>query len=90
MCFRVDVLKDLKPRFLTARFSPLTGLDTIMAESRDYDERLRAWEGWRVSAGKKMRPLYEDYVDLKNEASKLNGGAPHLEGLNCVDALWST
>uniref|UniRef100_A0A674DP76 Angiotensin-converting enzyme n=1 Tax=Salmo trutta TaxID=8032 RepID=A0A674DP76_SALTR len=35
--------------------------------------RLHVWEGWRVEVGKKMRPLYEDYVDLKNEAAKLNG-----------------
>uniref|UniRef100_A0A8C7W6D2 Angiotensin-converting enzyme n=1 Tax=Oncorhynchus mykiss TaxID=8022 RepID=A0A8C7W6D2_ONCMY len=34
--------------------------------------RLHVWEGWRVEVGKKMRPLYEDYVDLKNEAAKLN------------------
>jgi hypothetical protein len=39
----------------------------------DYYERLHVWEGWRVEVGKKMRPLYEDYVDLKNEAAKLNG-----------------
>lgn len=44
-----------------------------MANSRDYFERLHVWEGWRVAVGKKMRPLYEDYADLKNEASKLNG-----------------
>lgn len=49
------------------------GLDRIMADSRDFDERLRAWEGWRVEAGKKMRPLYEEYVDLKNEAATRNG-----------------
>ncbi|RXN26547.1 angiotensin-converting enzyme 2 [Labeo rohita] len=48
------------------------GLESIMANSRDYYERLHAWEGWRVAAGMKMRPLYERYVDLKNEAAKLN------------------
>lgn len=60
-----------------------------MADSRDYDERLRAWEGWRVAAGQKMRPLYEEYVDLKNEASKLNGGEAHWKRLlaNCGDTL---
>ena len=46
-----------------------------MANSEDYDERLHVWEGWRRETGKKMRPLYEDYVDLKNEASRLNGDA---------------
>ncbi|CAF99822.1 unnamed protein product [Tetraodon nigroviridis] len=44
-----------------------------MANSRNYSERLHVWEGWRRTVGQKMRPLYEDYVDLKNEASKLNG-----------------
>lgn len=50
-----------------------TGLENVMANSRNYSERLHVWEGWRRAVGKKMRPLYEDYVDLKNEASKLNG-----------------
>ncbi|XP_062383780.1 angiotensin-converting enzyme 2 [Sardina pilchardus] len=49
------------------------GLEHVMANSRDYYERLHVWEGWRVEVGKRMRPLYEDYVDLKNEASRLNG-----------------
>ncbi|XP_064167231.1 angiotensin-converting enzyme 2 [Anguilla rostrata] len=49
------------------------GLESVMANSKDYYERLHVWEGWRVEVGKKMRPLYEDYVDLKNKASKLNG-----------------
>ncbi|XP_069491700.1 angiotensin-converting enzyme 2 [Ambystoma mexicanum] len=48
------------------------GLDQIMAESTDYKERLWAWEGWRSEAGRKMRPLYETYVDLENEAAKMN------------------
>ncbi|XP_037552775.1 angiotensin-converting enzyme 2 [Nematolebias whitei] len=49
------------------------GLENIMAESRNYSERLHVWEGWRKEVGKRMRPLYEDYVDLKNEVAKLNG-----------------
>lgn len=49
------------------------GLDSIMLESTNYHERLWAWEGWRVEAGKKMRKLYEEYVDLENKAAKMNG-----------------
>nr|XP_046247820.1 angiotensin-converting enzyme 2 isoform X2 [Scatophagus argus] len=49
------------------------GLEHVMANSRNYAERLHVWEGWRREVGKRMRSLYEDYVDLKNEASKLNG-----------------
>ncbi|XP_007500935.2 angiotensin-converting enzyme 2 isoform X1 [Monodelphis domestica] len=48
------------------------GLDKIMDESTDYDERLWAWEGWRSKVGKEMRPLYEEYVELKNELAKGN------------------
>ncbi|XDV51495.1 hypothetical protein PO909_020360 [Leuciscus waleckii] len=53
------------------------GLESIMANSRDYHERLNVWEGWRVATGMKMRPLYEKYVDLKNEAAKLNKYEDH-------------
>ncbi|KAG7275851.1 hypothetical protein CRUP_016791, partial [Coryphaenoides rupestris] len=53
------------------------GLEAVMADSQDYGERLHVWEGWRREVGKKMRPLYEKYVDLKNEAAQLNGqGSP--------------
>lgn len=48
------------------------GLDTIMATSTDYSERLWAWEGWRAVAGKQLRPLYEEYVVLKNEMARAN------------------
>ncbi|KAM3933298.1 angiotensin-converting enzyme 2 [Leptodactylus fuscus] len=53
------------------------GLDSIMLDSTDYHERLWAWEGWRVEAGKRMRKLYEEYADLKNEAARMNGYADY-------------
>ncbi|XP_078513777.1 angiotensin-converting enzyme 2 [Lissotriton helveticus] len=53
------------------------GLDHIMAESQNYNDRLWAWEGWRSVVGKKMRPLYETYVDLENEAARLNNYADY-------------
>ncbi|NXR07170.1 ACE2 enzyme, partial [Semnornis frantzii] len=49
------------------------GLDNIMANNWDYQERLWAWEGWRAEVGRMMRPLYEEYVELENEVAKLNG-----------------
>lgn len=71
-----------------------TGLDNIMAESKDYYERLHVWEGWRKEVGKRMRPLYEDYVDLKNQASRLNGGTssilPPIDGLGFNLWCWDS
>lgn len=46
-----------------------------MAESRDYDELLFAWKGWRDSAGKGLRQGYKRYVELANKAATLNGMA---------------
>ncbi|KAM4818332.1 LOW QUALITY PROTEIN: angiotensin-converting enzyme 2 [Thomomys bottae] len=48
------------------------GLDDIMAKSTDYSERLWVWEGWRSEVGKQLRPLYEEYVVLKNEMARAN------------------
>ncbi|KAG8519750.1 Angiotensin-converting enzyme 2, partial [Galemys pyrenaicus] len=48
------------------------GLDSIMEKSDDYDLKLWAWEGWRSTVGKRLRPLYEEYVDLKNEMARSN------------------
>lgn len=62
---------------LTPASVSFSGLEAIMADSRDYYERLHVWEGWRVQVGKRMRPLYEVYVDLKNEAARLNSMTHH-------------
>lgn len=74
------------------RFAPsywlspsFTGLEHVMANSQDYSARLHVWEGWRRAVGKKMRPLYEDYVALKNEAAKLNGDTSEW---NMAHVLW--
>ncbi|KAF7239081.1 Angiotensin-converting enzyme [Varanus komodoensis] len=46
-----------------------------MAQSRDYDELLRTWKGWRDASGVKIRSLYTKYVQLSNKAARLNGHA---------------
>nr|XP_057917210.1 angiotensin-converting enzyme isoform X2 [Doryrhamphus excisus] len=48
-------------------------LQKTMAESRDYDELLFAWKGWRDAAGKVLRTDYKRYVELANQAARLNG-----------------
>uniref|UniRef100_A0A3P9JMD2 Angiotensin-converting enzyme n=1 Tax=Oryzias latipes TaxID=8090 RepID=A0A3P9JMD2_ORYLA len=51
------------------RCHPLDQGSKIMAESRDYNELLFAWKGWRDAAGKVLRQDYERYVELANKAA---------------------
>jgi len=49
-------------------------LSKIIAESRDYDALLDAWQGWRTIS-KPMRPLYGELVDIINEGAREVGFA---------------
>uniref|UniRef100_A0A8C3WP06 Angiotensin-converting enzyme n=1 Tax=Catagonus wagneri TaxID=51154 RepID=A0A8C3WP06_9CETA len=55
--------------------APFLGLDLeeIMATSRDQEELLWAWQGWRDAVGLQVRMTFERYVQLSNKAAKLNG-----------------
>ncbi|MBK9753307.1 MAG: M2 family metallopeptidase [Nannocystis sp.] len=44
-------------------------LSDIMAESRNYDELLAAWQGWH-SIAIELRPLYTRFVELANEGAR--------------------
>lgn len=44
-----------------------------MEKSRNYEELLDAWQQWHVNVGRKLKPLFATYVELGNEAAKLNG-----------------
>lgn len=44
-----------------------------MTKSKDYDELAYVWTAWRNATGRKLRSLYNEYVDLGNDAAKLNG-----------------
>ncbi|KAM6368808.1 angiotensin-converting enzyme [Pluvialis apricaria] len=48
-------------------------LTNTMATSRDYNELLFAWKGWRDASGKKIKSNYKRYVALSNKAAVLNG-----------------
>ncbi|XP_059143558.1 angiotensin-converting enzyme-like [Physella acuta] len=50
-------------------------LSEILASSRDYNELLIAWQGWRDVSGAKMKDLFSEYVALSNEAVKYLGHA---------------
>ncbi|XP_038063858.1 angiotensin-converting enzyme-like isoform X2 [Patiria miniata] len=49
------------------------GLAEIMATSRDWDELVWAWKGFRDQVGVPNKPLYKDFVKLANEAAVANG-----------------
>lgn len=44
-------------------------LSDVLAQSRNYDELLDAWVGWRTISPP-MRPLYERFVTLGNEGAR--------------------
>ena len=48
-------------------------LTDILATSRDYDELLWVWKGWRDVTGLAYKPLYVELVDKMNEAAQDNG-----------------
>ena len=48
-------------------------LERIMATSRDPEELAHYWEGWRDRTGRKLGPLFQEYVSLMNEAARRNG-----------------
>lgn len=60
-------------------------LNKIMAESRDYDELLFAWQGWRNASGREIRDSYKRYVELANFAAKSNGQCLTIKQFLAVD-----
>ena len=49
-------------------------LSDVLAESRDYDELLAAWKGWR-EISIPMRPMYARFAELTNEGAREIGFA---------------
>lgn len=50
-----------------------------MAKSEDYDELEYIWTMWHNSTGPLMKDYYETYIEISNEAAKLNGFADYGE-----------
>ncbi len=45
----------------------------LFRTSRDWDDLVWAWKGWRDATGKHMKQDYEDHVVLMNKKAKLSG-----------------
>lgn len=52
-------------------------LFSVMGKSRNYDELLWAWKGWRDAVGCRMRPLYEKLVVLLNDGARRHEWGDH-------------
>ncbi|AGC45667.1 peptidyl-dipeptidase A [Myxococcus stipitatus DSM 14675] len=63
-----------------AKCRDLEELSDVMAESRDYNALLDAWQGWHTIS-RPMRPLYERLVSISND------GAKDI-GFNDLGGLW--
>jgi peptidyl-dipeptidase A len=85
-----EVITDMTGMYGAARYCPddgrncmnLSELTDIMAESRDYDELLDAWTGWRTISPP-MRQKYQRFTELANE------GAEEL-GFQNLGELWKS
>lgn len=52
-------------------------LTHIMAISRNYALLLYAWEGWHNAVGTPLKPLYQNFTVLSNEAYQKDGEFAH-------------
>lgn len=57
-------------------------LKNIMAKSRDWEELTYVWTEWRRKSGRNMRELFEQLVDLTNEAARFNSEKPNYTSYN--------
>lgn len=57
----------------------------IFSKSRDPEELKYVWEQWRKIAGAPVRDLYTEYVQLKNEAARLNSKLYNCMSLNYIE-----
>lgn len=51
----------------------VSDLNDILASSRNYAMLLFAWEGWHDAVGIPLKPLYQDFTALSNEAFRQDG-----------------
>lgn len=45
----------------------------VLAVTRNYGLLLYIWEGWHNAVGIPLKPLYEEFTALSNEAHKQDG-----------------
>lgn len=48
-------------------------IEHTIANSRNSEELKYVWSAWQDAAGKPIRGLYNEYIDLSNRAAEANG-----------------
>ena len=69
-------LADLSSLYSTSTYKGLKlepELTEILATSRDYDQLLEAYIGWRNVTGPKMKQLYSEFIELYNTGARDTG-----------------
>ncbi|XP_020279066.1 angiotensin-converting enzyme-like isoform X2 [Pseudomyrmex gracilis] len=81
------LITEMKELYVKARVCPYKEFDVkcnmsldhdinnIMAQSKDYDELLYYWHAWHEAIGPQLVNKYLRYVQLANQAARLNGFA---------------
>lgn len=59
-----------------------TGLEQIMRNSRDSEELLTVWEGWRHVTGSDIRKQFKNLTTYLNKAVQYNGKTKYSTGEN--------
>ena len=73
---RIKLGNELETIYSSAKFNghPLDpDLNNIMETSRDPDELLEAWLGWKSVSGSQMRSQFDEFVGLLNQGATENG-----------------
>ena len=53
----------------------LDKLSDVIENSHSWIDLLHAWETWRDAPGKKIRPIFDEFMELQNSVAKENGFA---------------
>lgn len=77
-------------KFLIQSCYFVADINAILQGSRNEEELRHVWTQWRDVTGKPMKKLYERFVELSNEAAKLNGSKRQTSQCILISLLAST
>nr|CAD7586832.1 unnamed protein product [Timema genevievae] len=63
-------------------------LTKILENSRDPEELKHVWLKWRDATGRRMKDMFVQYVELENEAARLNSEKEHFSYYSSTVDYW--